>query len=108
MKKYKLTDNTITITRNGVKITLHQIEALRDFANVKVGDKGGFIEHESNLSHDGTCWVYDYAWVYNDAYVSDHAEIRDRAEVYGYAKIYGSAEIYNYAKVYDNSEVTYS
>lgn len=41
MQKYKLTEETIT--RNGVIITLHQIEALRDFADVKVGDKGGFF-----------------------------------------------------------------
>ena len=64
-KKYKLTDETINI--NG--ITLYRIEALKDFSNVKKGDKGGFVESENNLSHDGNCWIYDDAIVYDDATV---------------------------------------
>lgn len=40
---------------------LHRIKALRDFGNVKAGEIGGYIEKEENLSHDGTCWVADYA-----------------------------------------------
>ena len=52
-KKYKLTEETINV--NG--ITLYRIEALKDFANVKKGDKGGFVEKESNLFQSGDCWV---------------------------------------------------
>lgn len=48
-KKYKLTDETINL--NGV--TLYRIEALKDFGKIKKGDKGGFIESEKNLTHDG-------------------------------------------------------
>ena len=55
MRKYKLTDETITIVRNGKEITLHRIEALRDLAIAKTGDKGGYVESEANLSHEGTC-----------------------------------------------------
>lgn len=40
MKKYELTDETILI---GSQI-LHRIRALRDFADVKAGDIGGYIE----------------------------------------------------------------
>lgn len=87
MRKYKLTDETITVERNGKEVTLHRIEALRDFAIVKAGDKGGFIEKESNLSQDGNCWVYD------------------TAKVYGNAEVYGSAKVYDNAKVYGNSKV---
>ena len=36
-KKYKLTDETIEV--NGK--TLYRIEALKDFSNIKKGDKGG-------------------------------------------------------------------
>lgn len=93
MQKYKLTEKTITITRNGVEIALHQIEALRDFADVKVGDKGGFVESEINLSHDGTCWVYDNAKVY------------DNARVYGNAKICGNTEIRGNIKVCGNTNI---
>ena len=45
-KKYKLTEET---TNMGGR-TLYRIEALKDFGNVKKGDKGGFIENEDNLS----------------------------------------------------------
>ena len=41
-KKYKLTNETITFLGK----VLRRIEALKDFADVKKGDKGGFIESE--------------------------------------------------------------
>ena len=59
-KKYKLTDESIAFC--GKK--LYRIEALKDFADVKKGDLGGFIETDHNLSHNGNCWVYDDAVVY--------------------------------------------
>ena len=43
-KKYKLTDEIIEFY--GTK--LYRIEALRDFSNVKKGDKGGFVKSEVN------------------------------------------------------------
>ena len=58
-RKYELTKETNNI---GFK-TLYRIKALRDFANVKAGDLGGFIENEENLSHEGNCWVYGNARV---------------------------------------------
>ena len=60
-KKYKLTDETIEV--NGK--TLYRIEALKDFSNVKKGDKGGFIEKEKNLSHLGnlTTLVHINHWM---------------------------------------------
>ena len=45
-KKYKLTDETIKHKGR----VLRRIEALKDFADVKKGDKGGFVESENNLS----------------------------------------------------------
>ena len=42
MKKYKLTDESITIYGR----RLYRIEALIDFSDVEKGDKGGFIESE--------------------------------------------------------------
>ena len=41
-KKYRLTDETINVDGR----ILHRIEALKDFGNVKKGDKGGFVEKE--------------------------------------------------------------
>lgn len=63
--KYSLTKKTKTI--NGVK--LYQIKAERSFGSVKKGDLGGYIEKESNLSHDGNAWVADNAKVHGNALV---------------------------------------
>lgn len=38
-KKYKLSNNTIKYKG----ITLHRIEALKNFGDVKAGDLGGFV-----------------------------------------------------------------
>lgn len=75
MRKYKLTDETTTIVRNGKEVTLHRIEALRDLAIAKAGDKGGFVESEGNLSHEGTCWIYGDAEVYGNAEVSGSSKV---------------------------------
>ena len=65
MKKYILTSETIEVGA----LTLHRVVALKDFADVKTGDFGGFVESEGNLSHDGDCWVYGEARVDGNAYV---------------------------------------
>ena len=100
-KKYKLTEETINVYGR----TLHRIESLRDFGNVKKGDKGGFIENEDNLSQWDDCWVYDNAKVYNDAVVYDNAMVFKNAMVYGNAMVFGDAEIYDNVRVYGNAEV---
>lgn len=53
MKKYRLTDEKIIV---GYR-TLYRIQALQDFENVKMGELGGWIESEKNLSHEGDVWV---------------------------------------------------
>ena len=70
-KKYKLTDETIEV--NGK--TLYRIKALKDFSNVKRGDKGGFVEKEENLSHLGDAWVYNNTKVLDNAIVKDDGSI---------------------------------
>ena len=118
-KKYRLTDETIQVDGH----TLHRIEALKSFSNVYKGDKGGFVESEANLSHDGNCWVYNDAKVFSNAMVSDdalvygNAQVCDKAKVFGEAlvcnnavvcgdaEVWSNAEVYDNAIVYDNAEV---
>lgn len=100
-KKYKLTDETINL--NGA--TLYRIEALKDFGDIKKGDKGGFIESENNLAHEGDAWVSDNAHVYGDACVFDNARVYNNAFVSGYAQVYGNAFVYGNAWLYDNTRV---
>ena len=98
-KKYKLTDETINL--NGA--TLYRIEALKDFGEIKKGDKGGFIESEDNLSHEGNAWVYDNACVYDNARVYHNVSVSDYAQVYGNAIVYGDAIIEDYCVVRGNA-----
>ena len=72
---------------------MHRIEALRDLAIAKAGDKGGFVESEANLSHEGTCWIYGDAEVYGNAEVSGYAEVYGKAEVFGNAEVSGSSKV---------------
>ncbi len=95
-KKYEFTNETRCVAGH----TLHRIKAIRDFADVKTGDLGGFIENESNLSHDGNCWVYDNATVFWEAVVSDNAKIHDNACINRNAKVYGNAVVNDDAWVF--------
>ena len=88
--KYKLTDETITYSGR----TLHRIEALKDFGDVKAGDKGGYIEREDNLSQIGRCWV------------SGNAEVSGNARAYGNAKVFGNARVSGDAEVSGDASVS--
>ena len=100
-KKYKLTDEPIEVEGK----TLYRIEALKDFCEIKKGDKGGFIESEDNLSHEGNAWVYDDACVYDNAFVTDDALVYDNARVYNDARVTDDACVCGTARVYDNDWV---
>lgn len=101
-KKYELTEETITLFKDYM---LYRIKALRDFGDIKAGDLGGYIEKESNLSHNGDAWLYEDAMVYGDAQVYGNALVYGEAEVYGEARIYGEAEVYGNAYVSGNANV---
>ena len=63
--KYKLTEETKVVNGH----TLHRIVCVTAFASVSVGDIGGWVESESNLSQ------YGNAWVYGDAEVCGNAKV---------------------------------
>lgn len=77
-QKYILTNETFELLGH----TLYRIQAVRDFADVKAGDLGGFVESTSNLSQSGNCWIYDNACVFGNASVSIDAKVKDHAVVY--------------------------
>ena len=90
--KYKLTDETKEFCGK----VLHRIVCVTAFASVAVGDTGGWVESENNLSQEGDAWVYGDALVSGDAWV------------YGDAKVYGNAWVSGDAKVSGNAEVSKS
>ena len=71
MKKYEFTGEVKVLFNR----TLHQIRATIAFGHIKVGDVGGWIEKEDNLSHEGNAWVCGNAWVYGNAKVCGDAEV---------------------------------
>ena len=103
-KKYKLSEEeTSFLNPDGSTTTLYRIVALRDFADVKKGDLGGFIEKENNLSHEGNAWVYDDAKVFNDAIVMENATVRNCAIVTDRAIITDYATVKDYAQIMNNA-----
>ena len=101
-KKYEFTDEILEV----FKIKLHRIKALKSFGTIKEGELGGFIESESNLSHEGNCWVGENAKVFQKAEVSDDAIVGMNAVVYGCAKIKDNAHIYDYATVHGHTIIS--
>ena len=99
--KYKLTNTTKIV--NGV--TLYQIQALKDFSDVKKGDIGGWIQAEKNLSQENNCWVWGDALVYGDARVYNDAMVYNDALVYGDAWVWGDANVSGKAQVSGNARV---
>ena len=81
MKKYEFTGETKQINLLFRTATLHRIRAVVEFGLVKIGDLGGWIEKEENLSHGGKAWVWG------------------NAEVWGNAKVWGNAEVFSASHV---------
>ena len=90
---------------------LFRIKALKCFGCVMIGEIGGYVECENNLSQYGDCWIYCHAVVRDNARVEDNAKVwgkavvRDNAIVCGNAQVYDSTVVCNNANVYDNAEV---
>ena len=86
MNKFELTNETKVIGYTD----LFRIVALKDFRDVKAGDKGGWVEKEENLSQDGNCWVGDFAEVTGDGRVTEDARVGGVADVGGKVAICGN------------------
>ena len=102
----------------GIGLNLQRIIAVKDFAHIKEGQKGGYIQSEKNLDQEGNAWIagtagaYDHSWltdncrVCGNARVSDHAVIRDTSRVSGGAKISGRSIIGGSAWVVGDACIT--
>ena len=81
MKKFEFTGETKTISLFFRTATLHRIRAVAEFGLVKIGDLGGWIEKEENLSHEGKAWVWGNAKVCGDAKVWGNAKVFSASHV---------------------------
>jgi len=108
IKKYELLKDDF-IEWSGVR--LYRIRACKSFGDVAKGTLGGYIEKESNLSHNGNCWIYDNAKAFGNARVADdakiynNAEISENSEIYGNAKIWDNVRVGGNAYVFENAEI---
>ena len=91
---------------------LCRVIAVVAFADVSVGDVGGYVEDERNLAHAGDAWVYGDAQVSENAQVAGDARVSGNARVSGYAwvsenaRVSGNAQVYWDARVYENAWVS--
>ena len=87
MKKYELTDETMTVD----EVTYHRIRACKDFDaqgyHVKAGDLGGYVESEYNIDQDGNAWVGGLARISGNAVISGNAQVCDNAVISGNAEV---------------------
>lgn len=108
MKKYELTEPE---TQSDGTV-LYRIRALRAIPRfeVEVGDLGGLVQSEENLSQDGDCWIdrtsmaIGNSRVEGNAKVITYSTIKHKAKVCDVATIREST-IKNNAKVYSAAHV---
>lgn len=99
--KYEFTGATKTITvteafdKASRRVTLHRIRAIRDipFHNIKVGDEGGWLESEKNLSQNDDAWV-DASDISGESYVYGRAYVLN-SNINGNSNIQGDAVVLN-------------
>lgn len=109
-RKYEFTGRTKQLNDEKGTVVC-KIRAARDFGEVKTGEEGGWIEKESNLSHEGGAWVRGAACVYGDArvegdaQVSGNAHIGSEAHVTGHARVCGNAQVYGRAYICNKTSV---
>lgn len=92
-KKYEIV-TTDTSRYNGA--TIYRIKALKTFeikgyCTVNIGDLGGYVQSEKNLSQEGNCWITDKSIVCAGAVVKENALVKDRSCIYDKAIIAGNA-----------------
>ena len=93
-KKYELIPSDIE--------GLFRIKALKCFGGVMIGEIGGYVESENNLSQLGDCWIYDNAIVRDNARVLVNARVLCNAVIQDNAVVRGDARIFDNVIVRDN------
>lgn len=94
----------------------YQIMAVKEFTTidgsvVKPGDKGGYVTSESNLRHEGNCWIAENGGVFDFARVSGNALVTGKSKMYMFsdvsenAIIKGDTTIGGGVKVFGNAEI---
>src|SRR5574344_303624 len=97
-KKYKLSNITMKFEGR----TLYRVIALKDFADVRKGELGGWVESENNLSQEGDCWVYDEAKCLDNSRMYDDSMIFDDSIMFDNSKMFGGSAMFDNSKMFGN------
>lgn len=88
--KYRILRDTaepVVDGTGGIVCYSYQIEACRDFGDVKEDDKGGRVTGFHNLSHEGLCWIEPGSSVVEGASVRDNAHIGRHTHISGFVSV---------------------
>ncbi|HEY4469281.1 MAG TPA: YdcK family protein [Klebsiella sp.] len=118
MRKYFLSEQVrqFHYQADGIthSVNLRQIVAIRDFADVKAGDEGGWLDNEAALSHDGECWIYDAnSAVFAGAKIEGNARLTGECIISLGAIVSDNAHldsvhVSHYARISDNVTISHS
>ena len=100
-KKYEFTGET----KVEYGITLRRIRLLIDLPGFEKGSIGGWIEKESNLSHEGNCWVFGNSLVFENSRVSENSRVFGNSFVFGDSQVFGNSWVFENSQVFENSRV---
>lgn len=121
-KKYEFVEQALFQIGNE-QVTLNRIRALRQLNPhrkkdcVHIGDLGGWVESEANLSQEDNCWiddnsivlknglVKDNAYICGTSIVNDHAVVCDNALIAEHSYVTDDVIICDYASVVFKSTV---
>lgn len=117
-KKYEIIEQAL-FQIGDETVTLYRIKALRELnphrkkGTVNAGDLGGWIESESNLSHEGNAWVDDNSIVLKNgivkgnSYICGSSVVNDHAIVCDNALIAERSYVTDDVIICDNTSVVY-
>lgn len=106
-KKYEFTGKEVILTskkyiNNRLVIKEH---ILKQIIRLSDGLIGGYIESEENLSHSGTCFVYDNAMLCGNVIVTDNASVFGNAFLQGDVLLSGKSKVYENALLIGNIKI---
>ena len=110
--KYRLIEDDYKIVRDKSRVMsvdqkVYRIEALKNFSDVKKGDKGGYVQDLRTIGSTGKAWVYDNAIVSGTATVTGNATVKGDSHINSMVKLRGDAIIENQTIINKRRQILY-
>lgn len=108
MRKYNFTNEFQDYAGQRVNRIVAAIDIV-DYKGQMVARKGtlgGWIQKESNLGHDWSCWVADDAIVFENAIVVGDALVKDSCIVHGNAIVADDTILRGVCQIYDHARIS--